>query len=158
MGKTEAETESCSGGQGHVQFSPVAQLCPTPCTPMNCSTPGLPVQHQLPEAMLSKPLIQFSIEGKVCAPSLLFDLRPNSGGGNENNGDLLQKVPGTLCSTQCPQSCTRPPPTHASARDSWTLIGKSGSVSCGVIALFSWVLVCTRFCLCPPRVCFPSPV
>ena len=32
-----------------VQFSSVAQLCPTPCDPMNCSTPGLPVHHQLPE-------------------------------------------------------------------------------------------------------------
>ena len=72
MGKTEAETESWSGGQGHVQFSSGAQLCPTPCTPMNCSTPGLPVQHQLPEAMLSKPLIQFSIDGWSCIPSLLF--------------------------------------------------------------------------------------
>ena len=26
------------------------------------------------------------------------------------------------------------------------------SVSCGVTAPFSWVLMCTRFCLCPPRV------
>ena len=34
---------------GSVQFSSVAQLCPTPCDPMNCSTPGLPVHHQLPE-------------------------------------------------------------------------------------------------------------
>ena len=34
-------------------------------------------------------------------------------------------------------------------------MGMSGSVSCGVTAPFSWVLVCTRFCLCPPRVCFP---
>ena len=32
-----------------LQFSSVAQLCPTPCGPMNCSTPGLPVHHQLPE-------------------------------------------------------------------------------------------------------------
>ena len=32
-----------------VQFSSVSQLCPTPCDPMNCSTPGLPVHHQLPE-------------------------------------------------------------------------------------------------------------
>ena len=31
------------------QFSSVAQLCPTLCDPMSCSTPGLPVQHQLPE-------------------------------------------------------------------------------------------------------------
>ena len=27
----------------------VAQLCPTLCDPMNCSTPGLPVHHQLSE-------------------------------------------------------------------------------------------------------------
>ena len=43
--------------------------------------------------MLSKCLIQFSIDGMGCVPSLLFDLRPNYGGGNEDNGDLLQKAP-----------------------------------------------------------------
>ena len=32
-----------------VQFSSVTQSCPTPCDPTNCSTPGLPVHHQLPE-------------------------------------------------------------------------------------------------------------
>ena len=32
-----------------VQFGSVAQSCPTLCNPMNCSTPGLPVHHQLPE-------------------------------------------------------------------------------------------------------------
>ena len=32
-----------------VQFSSVAQSCPALCDPMNCSTPGLPVHHQLPE-------------------------------------------------------------------------------------------------------------
>ena len=31
------------------QFSSIAQLCLTLCDPMNCSTPGLPVHHQLPE-------------------------------------------------------------------------------------------------------------
>ena len=31
------------------QFSSVTQLCPTLCNPMDCSTPGLPVHHQLPE-------------------------------------------------------------------------------------------------------------
>ena len=31
------------------QFSSVAQSCPTLCNPMNHSTPGLPVHHQLPE-------------------------------------------------------------------------------------------------------------
>ena len=32
-----------------VQFSSVAQLCLTLCNPMDCSTPGLPVHHQLLE-------------------------------------------------------------------------------------------------------------
>ena len=32
-----------------VQFSSVAQSGPTVCDPMNRSTPGLPVHHQLPE-------------------------------------------------------------------------------------------------------------
>ena len=32
-----------------IQFSSVAQSCPTPCDPMDCSTPGLPVHHQLLE-------------------------------------------------------------------------------------------------------------
>ena len=32
-----------------VQFSSVAHSCPTICDPMNRSTPGLPVHHQLPE-------------------------------------------------------------------------------------------------------------
>ena len=41
----------------------------------------------------------------------------------------------------------------------WRLLdthGKSGSVSCGGTAPFSWVLVHIRFCLCPPRVLFPQ--
>ena len=32
-----------------VHFRSVAQLCPTLCDPMNRSTPGFPVHHQLPE-------------------------------------------------------------------------------------------------------------
>ena len=32
-----------------VQFSSVAQSCPTLCDPMNCSMPGLPVHHHLLE-------------------------------------------------------------------------------------------------------------
>ena len=82
----------------------------------------------------------------------------NFGGGSEDNGDLLQKVPCTHCYTHCPQPCSRPLLTQASTRDSWTLLGKSESISCGVTAPFSWVLVCTRFCLCPSKCLLPSPV
>ena len=79
----------------------------------------------------------------------------NYGGGNEDNSNLLQKIPCTYCYTQWPQPWSRVPLTHTSTGDSWTLTGKSGSLSCGVTAPFSWVLVHTRFCLCPPRAYFP---
>ena len=36
-------------GFSSVQFSSVAQSCPTHCDHMNCSTPRFPVHHQLPE-------------------------------------------------------------------------------------------------------------
>ena len=38
-----------TGPFSSVQFSSVTQSCPTLCDPMNRSTPGLPVHHQLPE-------------------------------------------------------------------------------------------------------------
>ena len=93
--------------------------------------------------MISKSLIQFSVDGWSC----VIHLGPNYDGGNENNGDLLQKVPCMQCYAQCPQSCRRPLLTHASVRDSWTLTCKSESVSHGVRDPFSWVLVHTSFCL-----------
>ena len=76
-------------------------------------------------AMISKSLIQFSVDGWGCVPFLLFDLGPNYDGGNEDNGDLLQKFPCTHCDTQYPQPCSRPLLTHTSAGDSCTLLGKS---------------------------------
>ena len=39
-----------SPGTNTVQFSSVTQSCPTLCNPMNHSTPGLPVHHQLLES------------------------------------------------------------------------------------------------------------
>ena len=37
-----------------VQFSSVAQLCPTLCGSVDCSTPGVPVHHQLPELVQTR--------------------------------------------------------------------------------------------------------
>ena len=60
-----------------VQFSSVAQSCPTLCDPMNCSTPGRPVHHQLISIMSIVKLI--SIESVMpsshlilCRPLLLL--------------------------------------------------------------------------------------
>ena len=85
---------------------------------------------QMGRAMLSKSLIQFSADGWGCVPSLLFYLRPTYAGDNEDDDNLLQKVSCRHCHTQCPWPCSRPPPTHTSTGDSWTLTGKS----CGVTA------------------------
>ena len=89
-------------------------------------------------AILNKSWIQFSVDGWGCVFSLLFDQRPSYGGGNEDHGDLLQKVPCTHSCTQYPQPCSRPPLTHTSVRDSWTLMGKSESLSCGSLLLSPW--------------------
>ena len=87
-------------------------------------------------AMLSKSLILYCCWW-VGLSSLLFDLRPDCGGGNENNGDLPQKVLCMHCCTHCLRPCSKPPWIHASTGDSWTLSGKSRSVSCGVSLLLS---------------------
>ena len=53
--------------------------------------------------------------------SPLFGLRPNYGGGNEDDGNLLQKVLCVHCRTECPRPCSRPLLTHTSAGESRTL-------------------------------------
>ena len=93
----------------------------------------------------------------LCSLSVVWP-EANCGRGNGSNGSLLQKDLCLHCCIQCPWPCSRPLSTHASSGDFWTLTAKSGSVSGGITAPFSWVLVLTRFCLCPPSVSFPSPV
>ena len=55
-----------------VQLSSVTQSCPTLCDPMNCSTPGLPGHHQLPEFTNSSPLSQW------CHPAISSSVVPFS--------------------------------------------------------------------------------
>ena len=71
--------------------------------------------------MLCKSLIQFSVDGRDCVPSLLFDLRPDYGGGNEDNvtsfkypiHELLQSMPPNLQqATADPHLCQRLLDTH----------------------------------------------
>ena len=52
----------------------VAQSCPTLCDPMNRSTPGLPVHHQLPESLklMSVELVMPSSHLILCHPLLLL--------------------------------------------------------------------------------------
>ena len=103
--------------------------------------------------MLSKSLIQFSVDG--CVPSLLFDLRPNCGGGNEGNGDLLQKVPCMYCYTQCLQPAeghSPPMPPLDTRGHSRASLGQSllGSL---LFSLGSWY---TLDLFVPPKSLFPQ--
>ena len=62
------------------QFSSVAQPCLTLCDPMNCSTPGLPVYHQLPEfiQLMSIESVMPSSHLILCHPLLLLPPIPPS--------------------------------------------------------------------------------
>ena len=60
-----------------VQFSSVAQSCPTLSDPMNCSTPGLPVSWSSPK-LLSIELVMPSSHLILCHPLLLLPPIPPS--------------------------------------------------------------------------------
>ena len=55
-------------------FSSITQSCPTLCDPMNCSIPGLPVRHQLPEfsQLMSIESVMPSNYLILCCPLLLL--------------------------------------------------------------------------------------
>ena len=56
-----------------VQFSSVTQPCPSLCDPMDCSTPGLPVHHQLPELAQTQSITSVMPSNHLilCRPLLL---------------------------------------------------------------------------------------
>ena len=62
-----------------VQISSVTQSCPTLCNPMNCSTPVLPVHHQLLEfRLMSIESVMPSSHLILCRPLLLLPPIPPS--------------------------------------------------------------------------------
>ena len=65
--------------KGSVQFSLVAQSCLTLCYPTNCSMPGLPVHHQLPEftQLMSVKSVIPSSHLIICCPLLLPPVPPS---------------------------------------------------------------------------------
>ena len=62
-----------------VQFSSVAQSCLTLCNPMNCSTPGLPVHHQLRSSLklMSIESVVPSSRLILCRPLFLPPIPPS---------------------------------------------------------------------------------
>ena len=107
---------------------------------------------------LSKSLIQSSADGWGCVPCLLLTWGQTMVEVMKVMATSFKRSHESTATLSAPNPAAgrrRALLTHASAGDSWTLPGKSGSVSCGVTAPFSWLLVHTSFCLCPPVVYFP---
>ena len=74
--------------------------------------------------MVNKSFIQFSVDWWVC----VIYLKPNCGGGNEDNGDLLQKVPCMRCYTHCPSPAAghrRPTPAPETPGHPWASLRQS---------------------------------
>ena len=105
-------------------------------------------------AMLSKSLIQFSVDGWGCVPFLLFTW-------GETVVEVM-KIMATSFKTShvCTAALTAPNPASGHHQPtpppetpghSWASLGQSlvGSL---LLSPGSW---CTKFCLCPPRVYFP---
>ena len=78
-----------------VQFSSVAQSCPTLCNPMDHSTPGLPVHHQLLELpkLMSIELVMPSSHLILCCPLLLLPPIPPSIRVFSNESTLRMRWP-----------------------------------------------------------------
>ena len=78
-----------------VQFSSVTQSCLTLCDPMNCSTPGLPVHHQLrsPPKLMSIESVMPSSYLILCCPLLLLPPIPPSIGVFSNESTLHMRWP-----------------------------------------------------------------
>ena len=71
-----------------VQFSSIAQSCPTLCDPMDYSTPGFPVLHRLPE------FAQTCVHGvgdAIQPPQPLLLLPNNSGPNNSGSKNIFAK-------------------------------------------------------------------
>ena len=104
-------------------------------------------------AMLSKSLIQFSVDGWKCAPSLLFTwgqtlvevMKIMVTSFKNPMLVLLHSVSPTL------QQATTSPHLHWRLLDTHRQVWISLLLSL-LLSPGSW---CTRFCLCPPRVYFP---
>ena len=77
------------------QFSYVTQLCPTLCDPMNHSTPGLPVHHQLWSSLklMSIESVMLSSHLILCCPLRLLPPIPPSIRVFSNESTLRMRLP-----------------------------------------------------------------
>ena len=80
--------------EASVQFSSVAQSCPTLCDPKNCSTPGLPVHHSRSSLkLMSIELVTPFSHLILCRPLLLLPPIPPSVTVFSNESTLHMRWP-----------------------------------------------------------------
>ena len=105
-------------------------------------------------AMLSKSLIQFSADGRGCVPSLLLDLKPTYGGGNEDNVKMSHAANTVLSAPNPAAGHLLPMPLLETPGHSWA--------STGQFILGSLPLSPSpgehRVLFVPSKSLFPSPV
>ena len=110
-------------------------------------------------AVLSKCLIQFSVDGWGCIPSLLFTWTQTVVEVMKIMVTSFRRPHACTPCIQCPQPCSRPPRTHASAGDSQTPTGKSRAVSLLLWGHCSFLLrPGAQVSVVPSENLFPSPV
>ena len=119
-----------------VQFSSVSQSCPTLCNPMNCSTPGLPVPHQLPKFTQT----HFHWVGDIIQPFYppAFDLSQHQGRRCTKYWQLADiYIPYLLRWVKVAQSypILRPHGLYSP----WNSLGQNAGV--GSLSLLQWMLV-----------------
>ena len=94
--------------------------------------------------------LDLSLVGKALL-RWLFGLRRPSPGSTGSMVGLMVTSKRVYAKGQLPvPPCGDPLPTHFSTGGPPILADSFGSVSCGATASL-WVLVCTKFCLCPPK-------
>ena len=135
-----------------VQFSSVTQSCLTLCDPMNCSTPGLPVHHHLPEFTQThihwvtdaiEPSHPLSSPSPATAKSLqlcptLCDSIDGSPPGSPVPGILQARILEWAAISSCPQSLPASESFPMSQPVTW------GGQNTGVSALASFLTKNTK--------------
>ena len=79
-------------------------------------------------AMLSKSLIQFSVDGQGCVPSLLFDLRPTMVEVMKIMATSFKRPHACTAALSAPDSAAghhQPTPLPETPKHSWTSLGQS---------------------------------
>ena len=105
-------------------------------------------------AMLSKSLMQFSVDGLSCVPPLLFTWGQTMVEVMKIMVTSLKRSHACTATLSAPNLAAghhQPTPLPETPRHPQASPGQS---PVGSLLLSPWTR-CTRFCLCPPRVCFP---